>query len=66
MIRHLSGEDMQMYEVKGASESKILKRVRKLIKSLSENRPYAPTVFSIDFQLDECEELMARVVLSVA
>lgn len=55
-----------MYEVKGASESKILKRVRKLIKSLSENRPYAPTVFSIDFQLDECEELMARVVLSVA
>lgn len=65
-VRHLCGEDIQMYEVHGQTERKILKRVRKLLKLMAEDRPYGPTLFSVSFQLDGAEELYARVVLSVA
>lgn len=63
-IRHLSGEDIQMFEVYGNTERKILKRVRKLMKLLSEDC-LGPTLFSVAFQLDFDEQLYARVVMSV-
>lgn len=67
MIRHCSGEHLRLYEVHGRSERKILKEVRKLLKDIKDDgQPYGPTVFAIDFMLDECEELYARVMLSVA
>lgn len=64
-IRYLSGEDIQMYEVYGQTERKILKRIRKLLSVIAEDRPLGPTLFSVGFQLDGAEQLYARVVLSV-